>query len=84
MGLTPLDLTVDKNKEAAAAELRAHGAQHTHFFAAKKGMMDEVVACIEAGQDVNACNSVISMFAWLCVSSEPTLIYSTGGLVDPL
>jgi len=70
MGRTPLDLAVDKNMEAAAAELRAHGAQHSLFFASKKGMMDEASACIEAGQDVNACNSVISLFAWLCVSSE--------------
>ena len=36
--------------------LRAHGAQVSLFFAAEKGMTDEIAARIAAGQDVNACN----------------------------
>ncbi len=51
---TPLDLAVDYCKEEAAAVLRAHGALHSLYFAAKKGMANEVAAGIAAGQDVNA------------------------------
>ncbi len=55
-GRTALDLVLANDKEEAAAVLRAHGAQVSLFFAAEKGMTDEVAARIAAGQDVNACN----------------------------
>jgi hypothetical protein len=51
-----LDLALANDKEEAAAVLRAHGAQVSLFFAAEKGMADEIAARIAAGQDVNACN----------------------------
>jgi hypothetical protein len=57
-GSTALDLALANDKEEAAAVLRAHGAQVSLFFAAEKGMADEIAAHIAAGQDVNACNQV--------------------------
>jgi ankyrin repeat protein len=57
LGRTPLELALDNDQEEAAAVLRAHGAQLSLFFAAEKGMTDEIAAQIAAGQDVNACNS---------------------------
>ena len=51
-----MDLALVNDKEEAAAVLRAHGAQVSLFFAAEKGMTDEIAARIAAGQDVNACN----------------------------
>jgi ankyrin repeat protein len=55
-GRTPLESAVDNDQEEAAAVLRAHGAELSLFFAAEKGMTDEIVAHIAAGQDVKACN----------------------------
>ncbi len=65
---TPLDYAVEKEKEEAAAVLRAHGALHSLLFAARVGMMDEVAARIAAGQDVNARNEVICLCVgvWVC------------------
>ena len=60
-GRTPLDRAVDNDHEEAAAVLRTHGAHLSLLIAAKKGMMDEVATGIAAGQDVNACDSVISV-----------------------
>ncbi len=60
---TALDLALENDHEEAAAVLRAHGAQVSLFFAAEKGMTDEIAACIAAGQDVNARDQVI----FLCV-----------------
>jgi ankyrin repeat protein len=57
LGRTPLELALDNDQEEAAAVLRAHGAQVSLFFAAEKGMTDEIAAHIAAGQDVNACNT---------------------------
>ena len=69
-GSTALDLALEYDKEEdecykkeAAAVLRAHGSQVSLFFAAEKGMTDEIAACIAAGQDVNARDQVI----FLCV-----------------
>jgi hypothetical protein len=53
----------ENDHEEAATVLRAHGAQVSLFFAAEKGMTDEIAACIAAGQDVNARDQVI----FLCV-----------------
>jgi ankyrin repeat protein len=55
-GRTPLESAVDNDQEEAAAVLRAHGAELSLFFAAEKGMTDEIAAHIAAGQDVKACN----------------------------
>ncbi len=54
-----MELALANDKEQAAAVLRAHGAQVSLFFAAEKGMTDEIAACIAAGQDVNARDQVI-------------------------
>jgi hypothetical protein len=58
---TALELALENDQEEAAAVLRAHGAQVSLFFAAEKGMTDEIAACIAAGQDVNARDQVIFM-----------------------
>jgi hypothetical protein len=55
-GRTALELALENDQEEAAAVLREHGAQVSLFFAAEKGMTDEIAARIAAGQDVNACN----------------------------
>jgi hypothetical protein len=54
-----LDLALANGQEEAAAVLRTHGAQVSLFFAAEKGMADEIAARIAAGQDVNARDQVI-------------------------
>ncbi len=51
-----MELALENDQEEAAAVLREHGAQVFLFFAAEKGMTDEVAARIAAGQDMNACN----------------------------
>jgi len=61
-----LDYSVDNNKEETSAVLRAHGAQHSLFFAVKKGLTDELAAGIAAGQDVNVYDEVISAYACIC------------------
>jgi hypothetical protein len=66
-GSTALQLALANDKEEAAAVLRAHGAQVSLFFAAEKGMTDEVVARIAAGQDVNARDQVIFLCVCVCV-----------------
>jgi hypothetical protein len=58
-GSTALDLALANGQEEAAAVLRTHGAQVSLFFAAEKGMADEIAARIAAGQDVNARDQVI-------------------------
>jgi ankyrin repeat protein len=55
-GRTALELALANDKKEATAVLRAHGAHVSLFFAAEKGMTDEIAARIAAGQDVNACN----------------------------
>ncbi len=64
-GSTALELALENNKEEAAAVLRAHGAQVSLFFAAEKGMTDEVAARIAAGKDVNARDQVIFLCWWV-------------------
>jgi hypothetical protein len=66
-GRTALDLALANDKEEAAAVLRAHGAQVSLFFAAEKGMTDEIAARIAAGQDVNARDQVIFLCLCACV-----------------
>jgi ankyrin repeat protein len=56
-GWKPLDYAVASGKEPAAAELRAHRAQHSLFFAAQKGMPDELAKVIATCQDINVCDS---------------------------
>ncbi len=56
-----MDLALENDQEEAAAVLREHGAQVSFFFAAEKGMTDEIAAHIAAGQDVNARDQVISL-----------------------
>jgi hypothetical protein len=51
-----LELALENDQEEAAAVLRAHGAQVSLSFTAERGLMDEIAACIAAGQDVNAFN----------------------------
>ncbi len=51
-----MELALENDQEEAAAVLREHGAQVSLFFAAEKGITDEIAARIAAGQDVNACN----------------------------
>jgi hypothetical protein len=55
-GHTALDLTLANDREEAEEVLRAHDTQVSLFFAAEKGMTDEIAARIAVGQDVNACN----------------------------
>jgi ankyrin repeat protein len=66
-GRTALELALENDQEEAAAVLRAHGAQVSLFFAAEKGMTDEIAARIAAGQDVNARDQVIFLCLCACV-----------------
>ena len=54
-GRTPLDIA--KTEEVKAA-LREHGAKHSLFYAAAKGMHEEVPELIKGGADVNFQNAV--------------------------
>jgi hypothetical protein len=49
-GRTPLDIA--KTEEVQAA-LREHGGKHSLFYAAQKGMHEEVPEIIKGGADVN-------------------------------
>ena len=49
-GKTPLDIA--KTEEVQAA-LREHGGKHSLFYAAQKGMHEEVPEIIKGGADVN-------------------------------
>ncbi len=44
------------------ALLKEHGTQFSLWYTAAKGMTDEVAASIAAGQDLNACDSVIFVY----------------------
>jgi ankyrin repeat protein len=78
-GRTALELALANDQEAAAAVLRAHGAQVSLFFAAEKGMTDEVAAGIAAGQDVNARDRVIFLCVcvWGKVGVAASLVYTS-------
>ena len=54
-GRTPLDIA--KTEEVQAA-LREHGAKHSLFHAAEKGMHEEVPEIIKGGADVYFQNTV--------------------------
>ena len=54
-GKTPLDYA--KTEEVKAA-LREHGGKHSLFYAAEKGMHEEVAEIIKGGADVNFQNAV--------------------------
>ena len=49
-GRTPLDYAETEEVEAA---LREHGGKHSLFYAAEKGMHEEVPEIIKGGADVN-------------------------------
>ena len=49
-GKTPLDYAETEEVEAA---LREHGGKHSLFYAAAKGMHEEVAELIKGGADVN-------------------------------
>ena len=54
-GRTPLDIAKTEEVEAA---LREHGGKHSLFYAAQKGMHEEVPEIIKGGADVNFQNRV--------------------------
>ena len=54
-GKTPLDYAETEEVEAA---LREHGGKHSLFYAAQKGMHEEVPEIIKGGADVNFQNRV--------------------------
>ena len=54
-GRTPLDIAKTEEVEAA---LREHGGKHSLFYAAQKGMHEEVPELIKGGADVNFQNTV--------------------------
>ena len=54
-GRTPLD---HARTEEVKAALREHGAKHSLFHAAEKGMHEEVSELIKGGADVNFQNAV--------------------------
>ena len=54
-GYTPLDYAKTEEVEAA---LREHGGKHSLFYAAQKGMHEEVPEIIKGGADVNFQNGV--------------------------
>ena len=54
-GDTPLDIA---RTEEVKAALREHGAKHSLFYAAEKGMHEEVSELIKGGADVNFQNAV--------------------------
>ena len=54
-GRTPLD---HARTEEVKAALREHGAKHSLFHAAEKGMHEEVAELIKGGADVNFQNGV--------------------------
>ena len=54
-GKTPLDIAETEEVQAA---LREHGGKHSLFYAAQKGMHEEVPEIIKGGADVNFQNTV--------------------------
>ena len=54
-GKTPLDYAETEEVEAA---LREHGGKHSLFYAAEKGLHEEVPEIIKGGADVNFQNRV--------------------------
>ena len=54
-GKTPLDIA---RTEEVKAALREHGGKHSLFYAAEKGMHEEVAELIKGGADVNFQNAV--------------------------
>jgi hypothetical protein len=73
-GKTALDIAEEcddeaKNEEVKAA-LRQHGAKHSLFYAAEKGMLELVADLIKEGADVNEKNHVslhLSLSLSLCL-----------------